>query len=337
MKRLLMALVLLMGWSWTYGGALAQGGFYVIAVPKGVGTAISSLPVEISTPGFYYLTKNLTLADGGDAITVKADHVTLDLMGFSIAGTVGSGNGIYMNGVSDVEIRNGTIHSFDGNGIHSEYSANYSGLRVLNTRVVDNIGSGVYLRSKGATVTGNGVFANGLYGILTDDGSVVSGNTVHNNGKDGIYVLSGSLVTGNTVFENSHSGINGSNATTITGNTVYKNSICGIRSGRGSTITGNAVKDNNQSDSTDSLGTGGLWVFAESIVKGNTVSDNNIHGIYVYSSGNAIEENLLTGSTGNGLYFQEAGNFYANNRASGNVVNYANTTGNTNGGGNYSF
>ena len=149
MKRLFLALVLFMGWSWACGEALAQGEFYVIAVPKGVGTAISSLPVEISNPGFYYLTKDLTLAGGGDAITVKTNHVTLDLMGFSIVGAMGSGNGIYMNGVADVEIRNGTIRSFDGDGIHSQYTANYLGLRVLNIRVVDNVGSGVFLRSKG--------------------------------------------------------------------------------------------------------------------------------------------------------------------------------------------
>ncbi|MBU4448351.1 MAG: hypothetical protein KKD99_07175, partial [Proteobacteria bacterium] len=52
----------------------------------GVGTKITSVPYTISSPGFYYLGGNLTYSGTGSAISVDADNVTLDLMGFSLTG-----------------------------------------------------------------------------------------------------------------------------------------------------------------------------------------------------------------------------------------------------------
>src|SRR5689334_2327995 len=50
---------------------------------------IHSLPLTISQPGSYYLAENITAAGGG--ITISADYVTLDLMGFSLSGAPGDG------------------------------------------------------------------------------------------------------------------------------------------------------------------------------------------------------------------------------------------------------
>ena len=49
-------------------------------------TPISSLPLAISLPGSYYVTGNLTGVAGQHGITINADHVTLDLSEFDIAG-----------------------------------------------------------------------------------------------------------------------------------------------------------------------------------------------------------------------------------------------------------
>jgi len=81
---------------------------------------------------------------------------------------------------------------------------------------------------------------------------------------------------------------------------------------------------------------GGLRVGYDSQVRGNTLNNNLQNNIYVGNIDNAIEENLVTDSS-NGIYFNVAGNFYANNRASGNTTDYANTAGQTDGGGNASF
>ena len=91
--------------------ALADGDIYVGGP---YGTKITSLPYTISTPGSYYLGGNLTYAGDSDGITVNADNVTLDLMGFTLAYT-GTGTtyyGIYMQGRKNVEIRNGTVRGW---------------------------------------------------------------------------------------------------------------------------------------------------------------------------------------------------------------------------------
>jgi hypothetical protein len=49
-------------------------------------TPISAAPFTISQPGSYYLTNNVTVSSG-DAITIAADNVTLDLNGFTIVST----------------------------------------------------------------------------------------------------------------------------------------------------------------------------------------------------------------------------------------------------------
>jgi len=61
--------------------AVAGDGYCVVAL-RGVGTRITSLLYTITRAGFYYLTG----ASGKDGITVSCNHVTIDLMGFSLTG-----------------------------------------------------------------------------------------------------------------------------------------------------------------------------------------------------------------------------------------------------------
>jgi hypothetical protein len=72
------------------------------------------------------------------------------------------------------------------------------------------------------------------------------------------------------------------------------------------------------------------------MIKSNTLVENNSDGITVDGWGNSIEENLMINSL-IGLNFLKTGKFYANNRASENRTNYAGTSGQTDGGGNFSF
>ena len=72
---------------------------------------ISSVPFTISASGSYYLTKNLPV-DTGDAITINADNVTLDLNGYTLSSTAtpAIGAGILLsNGVKNIAIENGHI------------------------------------------------------------------------------------------------------------------------------------------------------------------------------------------------------------------------------------
>jgi len=77
-------------------------------------TAIPSQsgPVTINQPGSYVLTGNIA-GNGGNGITIAADHVTLDLNGFAVASGFNNGNGVQINsGLKGITVRNGLISGF---------------------------------------------------------------------------------------------------------------------------------------------------------------------------------------------------------------------------------
>lgn len=79
-------------------------------------TAITFLPYTISTPGNYCLTADLTTAiTSGNAITIEANSVVLDLRGHKLAGSAGSSsnaNGIIAGHRKYVVVKNGTVRGF---------------------------------------------------------------------------------------------------------------------------------------------------------------------------------------------------------------------------------
>ncbi len=206
-----------------WGQAAWAQDFYVIAGGGAVGTKISSVPYTISNPGFYYLSGNLTAASG-NGITVNADNVTIDLMGFSLSGNSGDSYGIYMSGRKNVEIRNGTLTGWT-TGI-AEISASSSGHRIINIRT-DGCQQGIYLSGdgvvKGCTATGP---ANnlGLQGILINGTGMVSGCTATNFPSSSAIAL-GSGVCHDNVAINGYIGIFIGKSGSVIGNTVTTNSL----------------------------------------------------------------------------------------------------------------
>jgi hypothetical protein len=102
----------------------------------------------------YYLTKNLSVASG-NAITINANGVTLDLNGFAISSTEASptGAGVVLgSGVQNVRILNGTIRGsrtysggvFTGPGFFNGIA--WTGSTPLNVRVSDMAVSGCAFR-----------------------------------------------------------------------------------------------------------------------------------------------------------------------------------------------
>lgn len=89
-------------------------------------TIIGSLPYTITQSGSYYLAGNMSVPHDTTAISIEAADVILDLGGFTISSTAGSGAGAACitatNAARSVTIRNGNIRS----GITSSGSGPFS-------------------------------------------------------------------------------------------------------------------------------------------------------------------------------------------------------------------
>lgn len=339
---------------------------------------ITSLPYTISNPGSYYLTGDLTSTSDGiivNADNVSIDLVGHSLIG--PGKNSGTNYGIYMDTRSNVEIRNGTVRDFGSDGIlEGNFSAKAH--RVISVRLISNGGRGAYVRGRGSfvkdctaaengdvgidvfgygsivtgniaynnegsgihagqgcTVTDNNAYSNTVHGIDAAAACTVTGNTVYSNQDDGIHSSSLCIITGNTAFQNQDDGIYAFGSCKVSGNTANTNNGYGISADAGSELSGNIANYNNQNDSSFHAG---IRVNGACLLKGNAVSYNKQKNIYVYSSGNVIEGNLVTDST-IGIFFQSIGNFYTNNRASGNATSYSGSvpTGSGDGGGNVEF
>jgi len=295
----------------------------------------ADLPLTITEPNSYYLAEHISFEPNNtNAITIECNDVTIDLMGYTLKGPdSGTKCGIYMSGRTNVEIRNGTVRDFyygirEAFGLASQH-------RVINVRAISNEYYGIQLSSRGNLVKDCTVADNGGIGIQTGAGSTVTGNTAYSNGSIGISAGDGSTVTANTAYSNGNHGIYAATSTTVTNNTAQYNQKSGFYVSGCCTVTGNTAYYNNLSDDAPN---GGIRVYNGCLVKSNTAGYNKQNNIYVAGGENAIEENLVTMcSLGNGINLSGSGSFYANNRASGNATDFANTGDDTDGGGNAPF
>ena len=207
-------------------------------------TVITSAPYTITKKGYYKINKNLW--SSGHGITVNANDVTIDLNGYTISGNgTGDHYGIYMNGRFNVEIRNGTIRNFGSHGIYEESDSGHSH-RVINVRVMDNKGYGIFLHSSSNMVKDCTASNNGNSGINISYGSTASGNSAYNNGLSGIAGI-GCTMIGNTAYDNGWSGISANSGSTVKNNTAYRNGWHGIALTHHDLVDGNTAYDNNQS------------------------------------------------------------------------------------------
>ena len=139
-------------------------------------TAIAA-STTITAPGAYYLTGNLTVSSG-NAITIAANNVALDLNGFTISSTASpaGGTAILLNsGLTNILIANGFIYSPVTNNGAAVYGGNgffngvfYTGAMPVNVRVTELAVSGC---------VSNGIYLNNNVGFNTAntvDGCLVS-------------------------------------------------------------------------------------------------------------------------------------------------------------------
>jgi parallel beta-helix repeat protein len=149
------------------GGALL---FAIAAgVPAGAGETtfcnqfITSLPYTITVQGHYCFNRNLSTGiTTGNAITINADYVVLDLNNFKLGGgAAGPGSaafGVSSDGRSNVTVRNGNIRGFRW-GIALE-GAGASNLLVENNVVDGNLTAGIVVRAVSGGVVRDNIVTN---------------------------------------------------------------------------------------------------------------------------------------------------------------------------------
>jgi len=176
----------------------------------------------ISKSGSYQLANNLTAP--GNCLVIAASFVSIDLAGFSISSSTGSGFGIMTApaapGLSlvGIAVRNGSISGFsdqvelaggDGSiveGLRISGPASGSGGIGIEANGIVRDNTAVSIPATAidvgtGTVIGNYVSSSGA-GIAVQSGSTVIGNTAVNNRGEGLVITCPSNVTNNTAVNN---------------------------------------------------------------------------------------------------------------------------------------
>jgi len=237
-------------------------------------TPITTLPATITAQGIYCLTGNLATSQiSGNAITINANNVTLDLNGWKVggqaAGTSTQANGIFSS-ANNVTIKNGIVRGF----LYGIYLGG-SGVVVRDMLADSNTYAGIYITGLGALVEHNQV--------------VNTGGSTINNGVSAV----GIEANGNSsiVSDNMVAGI------TVAGN--------GNETGIGVAGSYSAVRNNVVSNTAQpSIGTSDGISMSEGIALNNTVSNFVVgissDGIYAYNTVYGCDNDFLGGTAGAG-------------------------------------
>jgi parallel beta-helix repeat protein len=312
--------------------------------PAQAATQISSCPVTITQPGVYQVTQDLGPC-AGTAITILASKVDLHLNGHTISGS-GGGPGIYVEGASNVTVRNGTVQGFVA-GVELRQAVD---CKVTDVTARQNSWSGIVAQeeTRGLTMSGCTATQNTDHGILfhfSSQSNTATRNTANGNGTDGITLAgtSANSVMNNTANGNGGTGIvlSETSANSVAQNTANQNGYAGFILGGGSsanTVANNTASDNAcvgmhlsgvngntvERNTTDRNGCVGIAVHENSstnILGRNSATGNQAHGISVQGSQNTLQDNTVSGNV-TGIFLGDgptSGNILQGNTANQNV------------------
>ena len=158
--------------------------------------------ITISQPGSYYLTRNLTISEANaNGITISSNDVSLDLNGYTLSHTNGTGGTAVSIGQDNASVRNGIIRggttvsesTFTLAGwTHGIFSGFHANLVVENVSVIGVRDRGIFLSYNGSRIErcatnitgGNGMSASStsFSSARMAGGSGISTNYLPNNG-----------------------------------------------------------------------------------------------------------------------------------------------------------
>lgn len=238
------------------------------------GTANAQLPAQttplvITRPGVYVLTRDIVVPSG-DAITISASGVTLDLNGRNVStGTAGNGRGVFVTGATGVTVKNGKIGAFAVD-VQADNSANVTmkDLQIVGQNLPLAGGPseiGVLLISSRGCLIDHNVISSVSVGVFVR-GPLSGGNTVSNNTLVGGPIISRSPLG---VCWNPLAGAVGSPAPGPKGDRAYNNHISQFTDGFSFSAgtTGSFAFDNTISYTN-------VGFRADSTVGGNVIDGN---------------------------------------------------------------
>jgi parallel beta-helix repeat protein len=253
-------------------------------------TPIANLPFTITASGSYFITGNLTGTTSSAGIIIDADHVAIDLMGFTLQGLPDALDGIrVLNARNGITVRNGSVTGWGQEGIDLIHGGNGSGGLIEGVFVFGNTGAGLRANDH-AVVARVTARYNGGTGISAGQNSVIRESTARENGSAGIAGSINNVIENNTAQGNGGNGITSGTGSTVAGNVSRANTGSGIFANSGSRVTGNTVTTN---------GASGIGVQSFSVVRDNTADANGYAsataaGISASLGHNRIENNTLT-------------------------------------------
>lgn len=244
----------------------------------------------ITQPGSYYLTGNILGEAGKSGIEIWSGDVTIDLNGFELRGVAGAAHGIRVvhASMTNLEIRNGTIHSWPQTCVEAGVSANVQ-LRDLRVRASgkSGISAGWHPIVENCQSIGNAE-----YGIFCNDRATVSNCLSNGNGFDGFRSGDGSTFRNCTASHNGHDGFDVNSACTLSGcasqhNTLFGMHLIDVCAVTGCTLSGNVG--------------GGLEAQHAATIRGCSISGSGARGVNITGTGSLISECVVRGSTGDGI------------------------------------
>jgi parallel beta-helix repeat protein len=257
---------------------------------------------KITQPGSYYLDRSYQFVLGNigskSAIEVDADHVTIDLRGFSLRAINNARHAIQINaGISNVRIVNGHLDNFGLGGVSGPGAM---GVVVEDVTVSDcgfgqdpgapGIELGEPAGVRRCTLTRIGSAARPHPGIRLGDDAAVEGCTVSLCTAGGVIVTAGALVTDTACTFNTGEGFRMAEGGTLSRCTA------GDNTNNGMVVTGGAVTNlggTNVSDCTASRNGGFGILTVTSTVTGCMAIGNTQAG---FSSVNSAVNNCVSRS-----------------------------------------
>jgi len=271
-------------------------------------TPISTAPYNISAPGSYYLTGNLTVSSGS-AITINAGGVTLDLNGFTISSTASSPGAAAIligGGLSKITILNGsieggaTVSGSTWSGGNFSDGITFTGsvpknVRITGLTINGFVGSGIYISSDHSSVVESCIVqAAGVNGIRAP---VVRNSTAVICGLNGIVADEVSDSFGSAIA----SGGNGISGT-------YSVINCGGSSSNSyGIVVSPGVVENSYGESSTGTGISGYAVQNCNAVSNAGTALNGVTITNCYASNNSATNATITGTSVQSSYAVQAG------------------------------